>query len=299
MGQGAWWEAVTDGGGASLNEDLVRVFGPDGADGPLDILVIDGDTSLVAPGEDGGNLDVVWFVARFADEFGRVRSGNADRAALLAQAAHAASQAYAARTAGRELPPYAWPVASLAWLRIEQRSGGDGWRTHVTSLGDCKVLLRAPDGAVRDLDPIDNAQEASLYDEVAQLRAGGVLDPKARFERMLPLLRARRTAQNIDPAPVVLSARPQGPYATRQGSFAVAPGAMLLVTSDGFWRPVEPYGECTAHEFARRCAVDGLDAVLARLRAWEAGAGGAGSLAVKRADDASAVAWHADGAPRG
>jgi hypothetical protein len=287
----AWWEAVTDAGGASANEDLVRVFAPDVEGGPLDILVLDGATSLVGAGDDGGNADVVWFVTRFADEFGRARGGADGGAALLALAAQAAGEAYARRTAGRELPPYAWPVASLAWIRIVPAGGQ--WQAQLTSLGDCKALLREPSGAVRDLDPVDNAQEASLYAEVARLQDGGVLDAKTRFERMLPLLRERRTAQNMDPAPVVLSARPHGPYATRETSFAVPPGAMLLAMSDGFWRPVDPYRECTAEEFARRCAVDGLDAVLARLRAWEAGAGGAASLAVKRADDASAVAWHA------
>ena len=285
------WEAVSDRGGASLNEDLVRVFEPGGPDGATDILVLDGATALVdAPDADGGNGDVVWFVARFAAAFGQARDADVEPAALFERSARAAAAAYEERTAGRALAPWAWPVASVAWVRITPSAGG--WTGHLTSLGDCKALLRLPDGAVVDLDPIDNAQETSLYGEVAALQAAGVLDAKTRFERLLPSLRARRAAQNTDPAPAVLSAHPFGPYALRTRVFDVPPGATVLTMSDGFWRPVEPYGQVTAEAFAAACATDGLHAVLARLRAWEAGEGGAGSLAVKRADDASAVAWH-------
>lgn len=296
MRQGTRWEAVTDGGGESLNEDLVRVFEGDG-DGaerggsPTDILVLDGATALVDADADGGNRDVVWFVTRFADEFGRARAAGVEHGAMLAHAARAAGQAYAERIGGRELAPYAWPVASLSWLRVVR--AGAGFRAHLTSLGDCKTVLRLPDGEVRDLAPIAPDHEAPLYDEVAALRADGVLDPKTRFTRMLPLLRARRTVQNMDPAPAVLSARPQGPYASREATVDVPPGSMLVAMSDGFWRPVDPYRQLSARAFLDACAADGLQAVLERLRTWEAGAGGAASLAVKRADDASAVAWHA------
>jgi hypothetical protein len=292
MRQATWWEAVSDAGGAGFNEDLVKVFGPVGPDGAVDILVLDGATSLVEDAQaDGGSFDVVWFVKRFAHEFGLARDAGVERCALLDRAARATSHAYAEHTAGRGLPDYAWPLASLAWLRAAR--AGDTYAAYLTSLGDCKVLLRLPGGSVTDLDPIDTEPELSLYRVVAGLRAEGVLDPAARFERMLPLLRERRAAQNLDPHPNVLTVRPRGPYATRERSFEIPAGSMLLAMSDGFWRLVDPYGLMTARELGDAVVGEGLDAVLARLRAYETGAGGAASLMVKRADDASAVALHA------
>jgi hypothetical protein len=293
MAGNARWQAVSDAGGAKANEDLTAVFERPGT---TDILVLDGATSLVeAGGEEegsGGGADVVWFVRHFAAEFERALDGGAPRGALLGLAAQATGRAWEERAHGRVLEAWAWPVASLCWLRVTAGAAGNaGHAGHLTSLGDCKAVLRQPDGRTRDLDPFDNAQEASLYGEVAVLRDAGVLDPAERFARLLPSLRARRTAQNLNPAPVVLGVRPQGPYATRELAFDLPPGATLLAMTDGFWRLVDPYGLMTPERLADACAREGLHAVLARLRDFERGAGGAVSLAVKRADDASAVIW--------
>ena len=280
------WNSVHDAGGGRPNEDHVAVIERGGV---ADILVLDGATALVDAGNAGGGDDVVWFVQRFAKEFERGVDAGIDRGALLTSAARATASAWRAATARREMPAYAWPVASLAWLRIVQRPDG-GADVVFTSLGDCKTLLRRPDGAVRDLDPIDNAQETALYAEVAALRAQGVDDPVERFARMLPLLRARRAAQNLDPAPVVLSVRPQGPFAVRETAFHAPAGSLLLAMTDGFWRLVDPYGLYTAQALMDACATGGPAHLLRALRVFESGEGGAGSLAVKRADDASAVA---------
>jgi hypothetical protein len=275
MAEKASWEAVGDGGGAHPNEDWTAVFERPGT---TDMLVLS-----------GGGADVVWFVRRFTAEFERALDAGAPRAALLEQAARATGEAWDARTGGRAIEPWAWPVASLCWLRVTEDGGAR--RGHLTSLGDCKALLRPPGGVARDLDPFDNAQEASLYGEVAALREAGVLDPAERFARLLPSLRARRARQNLDPAPAVLGVRPQGPFATRELAFDLAPGAVLLAMSDGFWRLVDPYALLTPEQLLESCVRDGLHAVLARLRDFERGAGGAASLAVKRADDASALIW--------
>jgi hypothetical protein len=91
----------------------------------------------------------------------------------------------------------------------------------------------------------------------------------------------------------VLGVRPQGPFAVRERAFDLGPGSTVVAMTDGFWRLVDPYGVMTAEQLLDACRRDGLQAVLAQLRAVEQGTAGAASLAVKRADDASAVAWHA------
>lgn len=288
------WTMVNDAGAARASEDHVAVFERGAAS---DILVLDGATALVGDGEDGGHADVVWFVRAFADAFGRLLDAGTSDAALLDAAAQAASRAWRARTrartGGHERPPYAWPVASLLWLRVGQREDGTA-AVRLRSLGDCKALLRLPDGSVRDLDPFDNPQEASLYREVAALRAEGVHEPADVFARMLPSLRARRTAQNTAPRPQVLCALPQGAFGVRESAFEAPPGSLLLAMSDGFWRLVEPYGLYTTAGLMDACAGAGLEALLRALRGHE-GAPGPGSLAVKRADDACAVLWPVSG----
>jgi hypothetical protein len=73
-----------------------------------------------------------------------------------------------------------------------------------------------------------------------------------------------------------------------------AKGSVLLVMTDGFYRLVEPYGLHTDASLAQACVREGLDAMLARLRAHEHAAGAGTATVVKPADDASAVAWRFD-----
>ena len=72
------------------------------------------------------------------------------------------------------------------------------------------------------------------------------------------------------------------------------PGSALLVMTDGFYRLVEPYGLYADGELAARCRLLGLDAMLGELRSYEDRTFGTAALAVKRADDASAVLWEMD-----
>jgi hypothetical protein len=65
------------------------------------------------------------------------------------------------------------------------------------------------------------------------------------------------------------------------------------VMTDGFYRLVDTYGLHTDASLLQACAGGGLEALLAELRQHEDASGGAG-LAVKQADDASAVAWRFD-----
>jgi hypothetical protein len=147
---------------------------------------------------------------------------------------------------------------------------------------------------VQDLDPYVNPQEAVLAEAIGALAREGVSDPRARRERLLPMLRRRREEQNTAPFPQSLCLAPAGPFAARRHSVRAAPGCVLLVMTDGFYRLVEPYGLHTDASLAQACVRDGLDAMLAALRAHERAAGAGTGMAVKQADDASAVAWRFD-----
>jgi hypothetical protein len=88
----------------------------------------------------------------------------------------------------------------------------------------------------------------------------------------------------------VLCLRPAGAFAARCVTLEVAHGATLLAMTDGFYRLADPYALYAPAQLVDACAERGLEAMLAELRALEAG-GGAPGLAVKAVDDASAVMW--------
>jgi hypothetical protein len=284
------WTAVSAAGGRGANEDLVAVHEHESAAaGVTDILVMDGATSVAQQhAVDTRAGDVAWFVRRFADSLASVLVPDASQQTLVMRAAALAGADWLARTEGLAVPAYAWPIAALSWIRVFH--GRDADTLHLYALGDCKVLLRTRNGAVRDLDPWVNPQEAVLQAAIAGLLAEGVSDPAARKERLLPLLRRRREEQNAAPEPSVLCLRPAGPFAARCVTLEVAHGATLLGMTDGFYRLADPYRRYAPAQLVEACAARGLDATLAELRALEAGGGGPG-LAVKAADDASAVMW--------
>jgi hypothetical protein len=282
------WTKVAAPGGSGANEDLVAVHGH----GALtDILVIDGGSSVAGRDYVDHEIgDVAWFVRRFAATLAALLAEAPDAGSaqdeMVAAAVDATRAGYLAASAGAAVPAYAWPIAALTWVRIIHHRGEDELRLYC--LGDCKTLLRMPDGSVRDLDPWTNPQEAVLQGVLAGLPP----DPAARKARLLPLLRARREQQNAAAAPGVLCLRPAGPFDARRQNLRVGPGASLLCMTDGFYRLVDPYDALSPAGLIDACRARGLEAVLAELRALEA-RGGIGGLTVKPADDAAAVLWTA------
>lgn len=284
------WTSVSSGADGQGNEDYVAVFEQDGL---ADIVVLDGASS-VAPqnyiDQDAG--DVAWFVRRFGADFGAALAGHGAQEQLVRRALDATRAAFEDRTAGHTAPVYAWPIAAMTWIRILPGRGAS--ELILYCLGDCKTLLLRPDGSVQDLDPYVNPQEAVVAEAIAALAREGVSDPRARRERLLPMLRRRREEQNTAPFPQSLCLTPAGPFAARRYSVRAAPGSVLLVMTDGFYRLVESYGLHTDVSLAQACVRDGLNAMLAELRAHEHAAGAGTATAVKQADDASAVAWRFD-----
>lgn len=259
-----------------------------------ELVVIDGGTSVadrdyIAPGEG----DVVWFVTRFAAALGpAIDAGLGQR-----EAAHAAVEqvhrAFLARCADKEVPPpYAWPIAALSWVRAHEH--GPGHRLELFCLGDCKILLRRPDGEVLDLDPFVNPQEAILRAEIEKLKSEGIHDAMARQARLTPMLRARRAFQNSVANTNSLCLRPNGAFGARTSTFEVPAGSSILVMSDGFYRLVDTYALHSPHSLFRLCMEQGLRAALAQLRGYEAATRASGPAVVKQADDASAVLWRGE-----
>jgi hypothetical protein len=279
---------VSSGAGSHGNEDHVAVFEQQNV---ADIVVLDGGSSVAPKNyicQESG--DVAWFVRRFADAFGRALTGHGPQEQVVRHALETVRAEFHDRTAGHAAPVYAWPIAAMTWIRILPARGAA--ELILYCLGDCKTLLLQPDGSLHDLDPWVNPQEAVVQEAIAALAREGVDDPAARRERLLPMLRRRREEQNTAPFPETLCLAPAGPFAARRYSVRAERGSTLLCMTDGFYRLVDPYGLHTDASLVRACAREGLDNMLDALRAHEDAAGAGTGMAVKRADDASAVTWH-------
>lgn len=282
------YSLASSAGKGRINEDLVVVFEREGC---TDLVLMDGATPLTLDRcVPAGASDPAWFVRRFAQDLGHVLRADASQEALVLEALAGTRAAYRAAGGGADVPPYAWPIATLAWVRVRDPDAAGVHALELFCLGDSKVLLQAPDGAVRDLDPFENPQEQATQAAVAALVAEGVADPAARWTRLLPMLRARRHEQNTAGRPAVLCLEPRGPFAARTSRATAVPGALLLLSSDGLYRLVDTYGVHGDASLLDACRARGLDALIDELRAFEAGKEAAG-LAAKPADDASAIAW--------
>jgi hypothetical protein len=282
------WTSVSSGAGGHGNEDHVAVFEQPNV---ADIVVLDGGSSVATQNYICSEVgDVAWFVRRFGAAFGKALTGHGAQEQQVRHALESVRAEFRDRTAGLAAPVYAWPIAAMTWIRILPGRGAA--ELILYCLGDCKTLLSRPDGTVQDLDPWVNPQEAILQDAIAALAREGVTDPAARRERLLPMLRRRREEQNTAPFPETLCLAPAGPFAARRYSVRVEQGSTLLCMTDGFYRLVDPYGLHTDASLVRACAREGLGSMLDGLRAHEHAAGAGTGMAVKQADDASAVAWH-------
>lgn len=282
-------QSVSQGAGGHPNEDLVAVF-EHGA--VTDLLVIDGGSSVAERNyidEEAG--DVVWLTQGFAKALAASLAIGRTQEDSLAMALELLGRDFRQRCAGCEPPLHAWPIAALSWLRITH--GETGHHLRLYALGDCKSLVGAAGRDVADLDPYVNPQEAVLQAEIGKLLGEGVTDADTRRARLLPLLRARREAQNMAPAPSILCVRPQGAFDARIREVELAPGASVLAMTDGFYRLVDSYGVYSDGRLLHAALDCGLPALLGELRTHEATLAANATFAVKRADDASAILWTA------
>lgn len=279
-------EQISRAHGGGINDDLIAVF----ENGALtDLLVLDGATSVAdSDYVDSHQGDVAWFVQAFAAALEPFIAAGLAQGDCVRRAVDAVRVDYRARAGDVAVPRYAYPLAALTWLRIRRMD--DHLALSVYCLGDCKAFLIHGDGAALDLDPYVNPQEAVLRDAIAALGLEGVLDPALRRARLLPMLRARRAFQHGAPAPDVLCLAPQGAFKAREYALRLPPGAALLAMTDGFYRLVDSYGLYTIEELAQRCRSAGMAALMDELRTYET-VRASGTLAVKSADDASALLW--------
>jgi serine/threonine protein phosphatase PrpC len=246
------------------------------------VWVLDGASGLTSRPVTDGATDAAWLVgtAQRVIEQGTYGGLLATLAAIVREIDEALAGSSAAH-------PHELPSASLVAVEL------DGDALDVLTLGDCRLLLRSPDGGTQVLDDasvldgLDRAAIELLADE--QRRTGAGLD--VARAAIGDLLRSNRDLLN----------GPDGYRALAPGldvaevprhRIPIAPGTTGLLVSDGFYRLVDTFHVLDVDGLMDAMEADGADPLLDRLRAIEADdPDGARFPRLKRSDDATAVSF--------
>ncbi|HEU0096354.1 MAG TPA: hypothetical protein VFQ52_07855 [Rhizomicrobium sp.] len=270
-------------------------------------VVLDGATPL-GDGLMPGPSDAAW-ISHFGARriLAHLRDGDGPRKALRAALADTQKSFEALRRAAPQdvwqtpcasmmlatLSPSALRIASAATGTSPAKSAdaqrGRGAEDDLEFLwfGDCAALLKQGDGAVQIVgETLDKrAAEAGRAQKLAQEKGRPSTD-RAQF---IDALRATRNRINSGSywlfSPDVNAAS----HVSRR-VIRCAPGAMLLLASDGFLALASDYGAYSADTLMAAAQDKGLAALGEELRAIEAGdAGGAKFPRFKTSDDATAL----------
>lgn len=168
------------------------------------------------------------------------------------------------------LPGEAMPVASTMWLRR------DGKVCEFVWAGDCFAIAGTGTGEARLVGTQEKA-DAETRDAARML----ALSPEERWA----ILQAQRRGAN-DPSRGLVTLNPAAAHHLATTQIRLAPGAFVLLMTDGFFRFVEPYGLDTPTSLLARVLKDGLMAATRSLRQHEATPH---SVRLKASDDAAAI----------
>jgi serine/threonine protein phosphatase PrpC len=248
-------------------------------------VVLDGATPLFdglsGDGLMPGPSDAAW-ISHFGARriLAHLREGDGARKALRA----ALADTQKSFEALRRMPPQdVWQTPCASMMLAAQTEDG----LEFLWFGDCAALLKQGDGAVQIVgETLDKrAAEAGRAQRLSQEKG----QPSTDRAQFIDALRATRNRINSGTywlfSPDVKAAS----HVSRR-VIKTAPGAMLLLASDGFLALASDYGAYSADTLMAAALDKGLAALGEELRAIEAGdTGGAKFPRFKKSDDATAL----------
>jgi serine/threonine protein phosphatase PrpC len=243
-------------------------------------VVLDGATPL-GDGLMPGPSDAAW-ISHFGARriLAHLREGDGARKALRA----ALADTQKSFEALRRMPPQdVWQTPCASVMLAAQIEEG----LEFLWFGDCAALLKQEGGAVQIVgETLDKrAAEAARAQKLSQEKG----QPSTDRAQFIDALRATRNRINSGTywlfSPDVKAAS----HVSRR-VIKTAPGAMLLLASDGFLALASDYGAYSADTLMAAALDKGLAALGEELRAIEAGdTGGAKFPRFKKSDDATAL----------
>ncbi|MFN3911728.1 protein phosphatase 2C domain-containing protein [Hyphomonas sp.] len=168
------------------------------------------------------------------------------------------------------LPGEARPVASAMWMRREGDTCEFVWA------GDCFAIAGTGGASARLIGTQENAG--------AETRDAARMLAMTDAERLAVLQAQRRAANAAERGVIMLN--PVAAQHLQSERLTLAPGAPVLLMTDGFFRFVEPYGLDTPESLLARVLKDGLPSAIKALRQHEATPHG---VRIKARDDAAAL----------
>jgi hypothetical protein len=268
--------------GAWINEDRATALSQAA-------WVLDGTTGHHPVRLFPGPTDAAWF-AETADRLLRDRAAQAtDGATLLEDLVHSLiATCQASALVPLDSPDIDKPAASLALVRFADDA------LEYVMLGDCKLLLRAHNGAVEALDHSQVAAfDAGLVAALRDMQAAGETDLAKSMTKLRPMILANRRRKNRLGGYGVLADDPACSAFADIGRRPAATITHVLLASDGFYRLVDAYRTHTSATLVHDALSGGLSALYAQLRGIEdADAQCLTYPRLKARDDAAALLLH-------
>ncbi len=269
-------DAVSHPGGP-VNEDRWGVCG-------RAVWVLDGATGLAESRVLPGPSDASWFVDQVDAGLrrGAVRTG--DPARVLRPVIEQARRAFARDALRHDTSAMEMPCGAVAMLRLDQGEA------ELSSLGDCRIVGRDPDGIIRSFGTSKiTALDARLDEEVVRLQAEGATHDEI-WHRVLPMTRRHRALMNLPEGYWNLDLSGRGLEHIEIERWPAPSGATFLLLSDGFYRLVDNYRRYTYEALLAAAEGPGLAPLCQELRAVEdADRDCRRYPRLKRCDDATAV----------
>lgn len=269
--------------GSAVNEDRAS------AAGTL-AWVIDGATDVLEAPLTQGPSDASWFAETLDLALKELaHAPPADLAELPSVLAEHARQEFELAALREPAGRHEHPSATGVIVRIEK-----GGALDFVSIGDCALLIASNEGVSRIGVDGDDAGDPWVADAMRAFRAQRPDAPAADARADLwPKLRAGRAGMNMPQGYGVFSITQTPPHFVRSGAHTIAPGARVLLASDGLMRLVDIFRRYTNQELFEAIIARGLADLAEELRALEhEDADCVAFPRAKRHDDASGLLIH-------
>jgi hypothetical protein len=265
-----------------------------GSHGPL-AWVIDGATDLHDHPFSGSASDAAWLARELDTTLAACAAGSEPSFAglrdLVREASEIAADLFVDLAAGRDVPPWAKPIASVLII-ADSADGLVG-----LDLGDCALFTLDALGETQTLGGIPGAADNESRSAATFQADQPAADGKELYQTTAALeaLRQHRAAYNLTGTAEVYGLDPTCADRARTWHVELRRPAHILLASDGFSALVDKYGLYQPQDLVRLAVDRGLVSLMQDLRAFEADDASTSSHPrFKRSDDATALLLRLD-----